>query len=65
MNSNEIISEIMTSYMRQRNDLIKQIAELNCNEGSHFDRKSNLEYSISNIDNQINLLLTNIDRTSS
>lgn len=53
MSKNEIINKIVDKLLKQREDLNYEIANLNCNEPSFFEKKSALEFAISNIDMQL------------
>ena len=53
MNKNEIIKSVIDSLSKQREDLIRELRDVNHNETSWNDKKFTLESAINNIDMQI------------
>jgi regulator of replication initiation timing len=53
MDKNTIIEKIVDKLLDQRGELVRELRDLNHNEGSCLEKQNALELQISNIDMQI------------
>jgi len=50
---NEIISKLIESLTDQRDRLVREIIEINVNETNAFEKRTMIEFQLSNLDMQI------------
>jgi len=61
MRKNEIINNLITDLMRQRNTLNSEICDINYNEPTFFEKKNIIEIMIRDIDMQLNNLIVSCE----
>lgn len=61
MKKNEIIATIITNFNQQRASLTNKLLEMNYSDSYAMDLRTEIKGEISNIDNQVSMLLNQMD----
>jgi len=61
MKKNEIIATIITNLNQQRASLTNKLLEMNYSDSYAMDLRTEIKGEISNIDNQVSMLLNQMD----